>query len=473
MSWKLRGVDGGIAEQLDKLRASFSLSESFPPEVEAEAGEAIENLELPDLDHADIPFVTIDPLGATDLDQALFLERAGEGYRVWYAIADVAAFIELGGVLDAEARRRGQTVYAPDGRIPLHPVSISEDAGSLLPGLDRSAYVWTFELDADARLTKTGLARARVRSRAQYDYEGVQWLIDNAGGDGGADQSLLLLKEVGEKRIALERERGGASLRRADTEVLEKDGQYSLELREPQECEAWNAQISLLTGIAAAELMLAGRIGILRTMPPADDESIARFRHQAAGLGTPWPRDMEYGEYLRRLDPANPRHRAITQAAGALFRGAGYTAFDGETPEHSIQAAIAAPYAHATAPLRRLVDRFVLLVCDALANGRDVDPAVREALPTLPGLMSSSDGRVSQFEANAVNIIEAAVLAPRIGDVFDATVIALRRGGGTVQLTDPAVTAVCEGELENGSSIRVKLVEASVAEGRVTFIPAE
>src|SRR5690606_7153657 len=133
---------------------------------------------LPDLDHTDIPFVTIDPLGATDLDQAVFLERAGDGYRVWYAIADVAAFIELGGVLDAEARRRGQTVYAPDGRIPLHPVSISEDAGSLLPGLDRSAYVWTFELDADARLTKTGLARARVRSRAQHDYEGVQWLID-------------------------------------------------------------------------------------------------------------------------------------------------------------------------------------------------------------------------------------------------------------------------------------------------------
>lgn len=469
MSWKLRGVDGGIAEQLDKLRASFDLSEAFPSEVEAEAGKAIENLELPELDHTDIPFVTIDPLGATDLDQAVFLERAGGGYRVWYAIADVAAFIELGGVLDAEARRRGQTVYAPDGRIPLHPVSISEDAGSLPPGLDRSAYVWTFELDADARLMKTGLARARVRSRAQHDYEGVQWLIDN----GGAEESLLLLREIGEKRIVLERERGGASLRRADTEVLEKDGQYSLELREPLECEAWNAQISLLTGMAAAQLMLAGRIGILRTMPPADDESIARFRRQAAGLGTPWPRDMEYGEYLRQLDPANPRHRAITQAAGALFRGAGYTAFDGDIPDDTIQAAIAAPYAHATAPLRRLVDRFVLLVCDALANGRDVDPAVREALPTLAGLMASSDGRVNQFEANAVNIVEAAVLVPRIGEVFDATVIALRRGGGTVQLTDPAITAVCEGELENGSAIRVKLVEASVAEGRVTFIPAE
>src|SRR5690606_18602504 len=268
------------------------------------------------------------------------------------------------------------------------------------------------------------LTRARVRSRAQHDYEGVQWLIDR----GGADESLTLLREVGEKRLMLERERGGASLRRPDTEVFEKEGQYSLELRQPLACEAWNAQISLLTGMAAAQLMLDGGVGILRTMPPADDASVARFRRQAAGLGTPWPHDLEYGEYLRRLAPANPRHRAITQAAASLFRGAGYTAFDGETPENPVQSAIAAPYAHATAPLRRLVDRFVLLVCEALANGREVDPGVREVLPLLPELMASSDGRVNQFEAAAVNTIEAAVLAPHVGDTFEVTVVALRNG---------------------------------------------
>jgi len=466
MSWRLGDVDGGIAAALDRLRDSFSLDEHFPPRVEAEAGDAITEVELPDTDLTDIPFVTIDPLGATDLDQALHLERDGTGYRVFYAIADVAAFVALGGELDAEARRRGQTVYAPDGRIPLHPVSISEDAGSLLPGLDRGAYVWQFALDAEARLTETRLTRARVRSRAQHDYEGVQWLIDH----GGADESLQLLKEVGEKRIVLERERGGASLRRADTEVLERDGQYSLALRQPLDCEAWNAQMSLLTGMAAAELMLDARIGILRTMPPADEESVARFRRQAAGLGTPWPRDVEYGEYLRSLDPADPRHRAITQAAASLFRGAGYTAFDGEIPENPEQAAIAAPYAHATAPLRRLVDRFVLLTCDAVANGRDIDPEVREALPSLPALMASSDGRVGQFEAAAVNTIEAAVLAPHVGETFRVTVISLRDGGGTVQLTDPAVTAPCDGDLENGARIPARLVEADVTTGTTRFV---
>src|SRR5690606_34802601 len=151
--------------------------------------------------------------------------------------------------------------------------------------------------------------------------------------------------------------------------------------------------------------------------------------------------------------------------------GAGYTAFDGEVPEHPNQAAIAAPYAHATAPLRRLVDRFVLLTCDALANGRELDPAVREALPALPALMASSDGRVGQFEAAAINTIEAAVLEPRVGEVFEVTVVSLRDGGGTVQLADPAVTAPCDGELENGSTIQARLMEADVATGVVRFVP--
>ena len=56
-----------------------------------------------------------------DLDQALHIERDGDGYRVRYAIADVPAFVGAGGAVDAETRRRGQTIYAPDKRTPLHP----------------------------------------------------------------------------------------------------------------------------------------------------------------------------------------------------------------------------------------------------------------------------------------------------------------------------------------------------------------
>jgi exoribonuclease R len=476
-----------LAAALQLIREDLNLPESFPPEVEREAHEAVEGFELPADDLTGIPFVTIDPEGATDLDQAVHIEAAGDGYRVRYAIADVPAFVEPGGAIDGEARERGQTLYAPDGRVPLHPTVLSEDAASLLAGEVRPAYVWTFQLDAAANVTSVALARARIRSRRQYTYVEVQAALDS----GSADPSLRLLKDVGLKRIELEKQRGGASLNRPDEEVRFESGRYELVRRSALPVEEWNAQISLMTGMEAAGIMLGGGIGILRTMPAPSPDTLERFRRQVAALGRPWPMDQPYGEFLRGLAPHShgrdtasprpgtgergssddPRGLAAIHAAASLFRGAGYTAFDGSKPENTMQAAVAAPYAHTTAPLRRLVDRFVLVTCEALLNGRVVPDWVREALPTLPKIMSRSDGVASRLEHASVDAIEAALLSARVGEVFDAVVITTRDkgGGGIIQLTDPVVTANIEGRVEAGRVVRAELVTADIATGTTLF----
>ena len=100
--------------------------------------------------------MTIDPPGARDLDQALHIERRGDGHRVHYAIADPASFVTPGGALDRDAHARGATVYAPDGKIPLHPPVLSEGAASLLPGEWRPAVLWTLDLDAAGELDRDG-----------------------------------------------------------------------------------------------------------------------------------------------------------------------------------------------------------------------------------------------------------------------------------------------------------------------------
>ena len=88
--------------------------------MRADAEKSVASPRLPDNDQTSIPFVTIDPPESMDLDQALHLERNGKGFRVRYAIADVAAFVEPGGPMDREAHERGQTLYAPDAeRAPL------------------------------------------------------------------------------------------------------------------------------------------------------------------------------------------------------------------------------------------------------------------------------------------------------------------------------------------------------------------
>ncbi|HTD28695.1 MAG TPA: RNB domain-containing ribonuclease, partial [Xanthomonadaceae bacterium] len=136
-------LDQGIAA----IQQELKLPQEFPPDVEAAAAQAAANPRLPDLDRTDIALVTIDPPGSMDLDQAMCLERNANGYRVYYAIADVAAFVTAGDPIDIEANRRGETLYGANSRIPLHPTVLCEGAASLLPDQLRPALLWTIDLD--------------------------------------------------------------------------------------------------------------------------------------------------------------------------------------------------------------------------------------------------------------------------------------------------------------------------------------
>jgi VacB/RNase II family 3'-5' exoribonuclease len=463
--------EGAAAAPLEQafagIRREFEVSEEFPAQVLQAASEVAREPDLPDRDEREIPFLTIDPPGSMDLDQAMHIERAGEGFRIRYAIADVPAFVEPGGPIDQEVRKRGQTIYCPDTRVPLHPTEVSEDAASLLPDQDRPAYVWDLTIGADGQRQAATVYRAMVRSRRRYTYEEVQRLID--AGEG--EETLSLLREVGRLRLERESARGGASLPMPEQEVhLDQDGGYRLRFRPMLPAEEWNAQISLLTGIAAAAIMLEGGIGILRTMPPAEQRDLDRFRRQVRALGVDWPRDLPYGDFLRSLDKEDPRHLAIVHDATSLFRGAAYTAFDGQPPEQPDQAAVAAPYAHVTAPLRRLVDRFALVVCEALVDGREVPRWAREALPLLPDLMKESDRRAKGVDRACTDAVEAAVLQDRVGEVFDAVVVdESGKNGHVLQVTEPAVSAPADGEAEVGDRVRAELVRADIVEHQVRF----
>lgn len=461
------GVPAPLRDGVAALRRKLQVPDAFGPAALAEAVAAASDHRWPARDATDIPFVTIDPEGSTDLDQAVHLERAGAGYRVRYAIADLTTFVAPGGALDAETRARGQTLYAPRWRTPLHPEVLSEGAASLLPGQERPALLWELDLDAAGAVTGVRVERARVRSTEQLTYAGVQQALDS----GTASEVLRVLAEVGTLRERLEAARGGVSLQVPEQEVIAADGTWELAFRRQLPVEGWNAQISLATGTAAAELMLAGRVGILRTLPPADQASIDRLRHVAKGLGIAWPGRVGYPEFVRGLDPAHPRHLAMLNACTTLFRGAGYAAFDGDVPAQPLHAALATPYAHCTAPLRRLVDRFVSQVCVSLSAGEAVPGWARGALPELPGLMAASDARAKAFERGLTGLVEALVLHPHIGQRFAATVVEadVRRRRGEVQLVEPAVLAPVDGVVELGAEVSVTLVKADLATGEVLF----
>ena len=442
---------------LDALRQELGVPGDFPPEVLAEA-EALQP-ELPGLDLTDVPFLTIDPVGSTDLDQAMALSRTDDGYLVRYAIADVAAFVRPGGAIDLEAHRRGETYYAPDRKAPLHPPVLSEDRASLLADQTRPALVWSLTLDERGELVSTDVRKALVRSRRKLDYPSVQAMLD----DGSATPDLQLLKEIGLLRLQRAREREAVDLPTPEQEV---DENGHLTFRAPLPCEQWNAQLSLLTGIAAATVMLDGGVGVLRTLPTPDPQAVDDLRRSARALGVAWPHEASYGDVLSALDPRRPEAAALLSLATRLLRGAAYTAFDGAPPELTVHSAVGAPYAHTTAPLRRLVDRYVGETCVALCAGAEVPSWVRAALPRLPEEMAEADHRAHALDRGVVDLAEALVLRHRVGEVFDGVVT----DRGTVQLSDPAVRGrLTTKDAPVGAQVRVRLDEADPASRQVRF----
>lgn len=443
---RVKASSPALLHGLAEIAKELDLPGEFPAEVTDAAERAATDVVLPELDRTDLPFITIDPVGSMDLDQALHIERAAEGadgpegFVVHYAIADVAAFVKPGDPIDLEAHRRGETLYGAGTRIPLHPPELSEGAASLLPDQTTPALLWTIGLDAAGNQTTVHVERALVRSTARLSYGEAQAAID----DGSAGEVLVLLKEVGLLRHQQELARGGISLPLPEQDIDETDDGFELTFRQQLPVEEWNAQISLLTGIAAASLMVGAKVGMLRTLPPADPRDVARLRRVAHGLRIEWPESTDYPAFIRSLDPDKAAHQAMVVACTRLLRGSGYAAFNGDLPEQTMHSAIAAEYAHVTAPLRRLGDRYTGEVCVAICAGQPVPDWVTAALPGLPKNLQDSARRAGSYERAVLGLLEAAVLSGRVGEEFAGVVTSLRDDdptSGVVMLADVGVEA--------------------------------
>ncbi|HEX3780863.1 MAG TPA: RNB domain-containing ribonuclease [Pseudonocardiaceae bacterium] len=466
--------DRSGGEDFSAIRAEFALPADYPTAALVEAEQALSVDLGPREDATDLPLVTIDPPGAKDLDQALLVLRHGDGYRLHYAIADVGHFVVSGGALDTEARRRGQTLYLPDEVVPLHPALLSEGAASLLPGEVRPSVLWTIDCDAGGEAQAVRVRRAIVRSVAQFDYDTVRQEL----AAGAGHPSFALLPEFGRLRRELAVGRGAVELQLPEQRaVADGQGGWRLQLRSRVDVEAWNAELSLLTGMCAAQLMLRAGIGVLRTLPDPEPEAMDSLRRRARALGVDWPVGETAARVLAGLDPRRPEALAFHVDATRLLRGAGYTVVDtatGSLPNTIVHAGLGAPYAHVTAPLRRLVDRFAAEVCLAIAAGDEVPDWARQALPELPGLMASSDLLASRVERTCLAQVEAWVLADQVGQVFPAVVLHAEARGGEVFVPQPPVVARCVGDsLPEGQQIQVRLVEADAGRRKVGFERAD
>ena len=453
----IRDPQHALTTGLAAIRGQYQVLDTFPPEVLAEAEAAVRRVPDAHRDRTAEPFVTLDPASSRDLDQAFSIEARGNDLILHYAIADVGWFVADGGAIDAEAWRRGETLYLPDGKAGLYPPVLSEGAASLLPDGPRPAVVFTLAVDGGGKATLEGVERATIRSRAKLAYATATDTDLPAG-----------FPELSRRIEAAEAARGASRVDPPEQEVAAVDGGYELALRPQVESERRNASLSLAANMAIADALYAHRTGLFRVMAEPKDWAVKRLRQTAKALALEWPAAATLADYQRTLDPHQPKQAAMMLAIRRAGQGAGYMPYrEGVTPWH---AAMAATYAHATAPLRRLADRYVVEAALAVANGRAVSEAATVAFEKLPGVMAKADMLAAQIDRAVIDLAEAVMLHGREGEVFEALVTDVDERGVRIQLcAEPIVTRVEAHHVAPGDRMRVRLESADVGQRKLAF----
>ncbi len=356
-------------------------------------------------DLASIAFVTIDNDDSQDLDQALFIEKAGDGYRVWYALADASYYVRPDTKLYDRAVERGTSFYLPGMSVPMLPRALSEGIVSLNPAVDRRALVFVSTLTAIGECTGTEIKRGTIRSRAKLSYNGVQAMFDEIGEPGARltsphklavrefSESLLLLREVGNLRIELARERDVVEYNRRSPEVAlshTDPTEFELIVRERNDVEKWNEQLSLLCNIEGARLLEEfGRLSedlqsVFRVHLPPLADRLRKLKGaldslvDAHALGDEWRwagrGKQSLADYLEAL-PVEPETERVRQAIDRLVRYSNRASeFCPEAgPHHALGVD---SYARFSAPMREIVGIFThkeLLEAMGLEEPRDRD----------------------------------------------------------------------------------------------------
>jgi exoribonuclease R len=445
---------------LDRIREEFEIPGDFAPDVIAAAERAAAR--TPGTEHADrtdVEYVTLDPATATDLDQAFAIDTAGDDIILHYAIADVGFFVDPGDAIDTEAWNRGGTIYIPGEKVPLYPQMLSESAASLLPDTPRPAVVFTVRINPDGDSLLDGAERAVVRSRAKLAYEDV---TDDDLPAGFAE----LARRVG---VAEDR-RGAPRVDFPEQELVrtEDGGGWRLQFDARLESELHNAGMSLATNLAVADAMYAAKTGLFRVMDDVPQEAVQRLRYAARAFGLDLPADMTLAQFQRSLPRDDQRTAAFLLAMRRTTGGARYEPYTADAkPWH---AAMAAMYAHATAPLRRLADRYVVEATLAIANGKSVPDHVEQGFAELPTVMERYDLLGNRVDNAVIDLAEAVLLTGREGDLFDGVIVDENRNGPVMQIAEPAVLASVRASRVNpGDEIRVKLIAADTDSRNIEF----
>jgi ribonuclease R len=491
-----RSPDGVIVEKLGRTfepRAElaaiyhrYDLATSFPAEVEREAHALPDEVHPRDLagreDFRAIPTFTIDPDDAKDFDDALSLEYLPNGdLRIGVHIADVSHYVRLGGALDREAQRRGNSTYLVGTVVPMLPEKLSNGLCSLVEARDRLTKAALFTFSSGGRLKQTAFANTVIRSRKRLTYKQAYALLftddlaavrrlplpprHQTGSTGRALSDLpeaeladlqkwiRQLWAVG-ARLRHERMKNGSlDLDMPETKIFVDEQGYAdrIERIENDESHQLIEEFMLLANDAVARLTRTHNLASLyRVHDDPDDAKLDDFRQFAATFNVKAGDLTDRAEMVRllRFLHDHPQgHLLRTQLLRSLRKACYRATPDGHYGLNKKD------YTHFTSPIRRYADLVVHRVFDHyLLKAGLAAPERGDSRAKAGYLIAHTDRLAEHLSLTEINSTEAErdsqkvklsefferEAAKKKKTHFDAVITDMRNHGFFVELTQAA-----------------------------------
>lgn len=426
----------------------FDLPRSFPTQVEQAAADLVELTDLSDgrKDLRHIRHVTIDGATAKDFDDAIAVQKTKNGFRLFVSIADVSHYVQPGSIIDAEAYRRGTSVYLPDLVLPMLPERLSNNLCSLVPDQDRPAFTAILEYDRTGKRTGARYTRSLIRSYQRFTYDKVNKILYLQEKDTRQQfKTLLPMLEKAktlETLLAKQRKARGALGFTIPEALITMDGDSidSIGRSERNQAHLLIEEFMLAANEAVAETLdRAGQQVLFRVHEKPDPAKVDGFTEAAQSLGLQLPRtEISPSWFARVLAEAHqsPAQYVVNNLLLRTMQRARYT------PENFGHFGLAARYyLHFTSPIRRYPDLVVHRVLqNFLAGKKNGNRKKILSGPTTleeAGLFLSSRERVAvDVERNVQSRLSALFLRERVTEHFDAIISGVTSFGLFVELLE-------------------------------------
>lgn len=472
------GRPGQPGVRLTAVLRTRELPDAFPEDVLGESRRFPDHV-TPDLmrgreDLSNLPLFTIDGADAKDFDDAVSLEPAGGLLRLGVHIADVSRYVAPGSALDREAARRATSVYLADRTVPMLPPNLSDHLCSLMPKVERLAVSCFMDITPEGRITSSRLAETVIKSRRRFTYEEVQAVLDGGKVDDLSPEVEASVRRMGAlaKRLTrLRLERGALDMNMPEYRVVVDAHGTPLRVEKRPRLDSHRLieEFMLAANEAVARTLLRAKLEFPhRVHEDPDPKKLEALGGELKKLGLPVPPGLvshpvrALQQVLRHAE-GHPLEESINFMTVRSLKQARYAA----RPGGHFGLASAA-YTHFTSPIRRYPDLLTHRAVKGFLSGDRHVRVTNDPLERVTAHCSERERVATEAERQSVDLLRAALLKRREGQVFEGLVIKNAAFGAFVRLGDTGAEGLLRGAgLTVGSRVTVRLGKVHEGKGEL------